>query len=149
MSDDFDAAALRFGDLWKTAQHLNICEVESVLRAPFSRMQPSNPQPHLDRAYRHALRFSRIRDVQALQQLRVALEDWEPPSSLGSLVTDESMRLVPFEVAQLVNLMPADAEEAKAVLPSLERFPAGDVLSLLEIMGSYAKLQIHAQISEF
>ena len=142
-AEDQDAASLKFVDFWKTAQHLNICEVESVLRGPFARMNAEGKlHPHLDKAYRHTLKFSRVRDVQALQQLRVALEDWEPPSSIGSLITDESLRLAPFEVAQLVNLMPADSEEAKALLPSLDRFQASDVLSVLEILGNYSKLQI-------
>ena len=139
--DEQDAATLRFSEFWRGAQHLNICEVESVLRGPFARMTAEKKfLPHLDRAYRHAFRFSKIRDVQALQQLRVALEDWEPPSSQGAALLD-SDRLAPFEVAQLVNLFPESPEIAKALLPSLDRFQNADINSILEILGQFANLQ--------
>ena len=143
MDEDQDAGTLKFANFWKNAQSLNICEVESVLRGPFARMNSEGRTiGHLDKAYRHSLRFSRIRDVQALQQLRVALEDWEPPSSIGALVDTAELRLAPFEVAQFVNLVPADPDEAKALMPSLDRFSNSDILSVLEIIGQYSKLQV-------
>jgi DNA-directed RNA polymerase subunit F len=138
--DAYDAGTLQFPAFFANAQALNICEVESILRGPYSRSQTAQEGSHLSRAYKHALKFSRIRDVQALQQLRIALEDWEPPSSLGAIVTSEDSKLNPFEVAQLVNLMPVDVDETKALIPSLGRFTNSDVLSALEILGQYSKL---------
>ena len=144
MDEKDDAARLQFSAEWQNAQCLNISEVESVLRGPFARMTTEGKiSQHLDRAYRHALKFSRIRDLQQLQQLRVSLEDWEPPSALGALAQDaDSVRLVPFEVSQLVNLMPTDADEAKGLIPSLSRFQNSDVMAALEILGNYSKLQM-------
>ena len=144
MDDTEDAATLKFSDFWKNAQSLNISEVESVLRGPFARMTNDGKiSQHLDRAYRHSLRFSKIRDLQQLQQLRVNLEDWEPPSALGALAQDaDSVRLAPFEVSQMVNLMPTDAEEAKTLMPSLARFQNSDIMSALEILGNFSRLQM-------
>ena len=149
--DEQDAGGLRFSEFWRGAQHLNICEVESVLRGPFARMnaEKSARLPHLDRAYRHAFRFSKIRDVQALQQLRVALEDWEPPSSQGQTVVADMDRLAPFEVAQLVNLFPESPEIAKALLPSLDRFQNADINSILEFLGQFANLQPTSIANDF
>jgi len=144
MEDKEDAATLQFPDFWQAAQSLNISEVESVLRGPFTRMTTEGKiSAHLDKAYRHSLKFSRIRDLQQLQQLRVNLEDWEAPSAMGALQdSGKLMRLAPFEVSQFVNLMPTDAEEAKALMPSLSRFQTSDVMAILEILGSYSKIQI-------
>ena len=139
-----DAATLQFSEFWQNAQSLNVSEVESVLRGPFTRMTSEGKiSQHLDKSYRHALKFSRIRDLQQLQQLRVNLEDWEPPSSLGALAQDpHSVRLAPFEVSQLVNLMPADADEAKALMPSVGRFQTSDIMAVLEILGNFSRVQI-------
>ena len=144
MDSQDDAATLQFSEIWKNAQGLNISEVESVLRGPFTRMTTEGKiSQHLDRAYRHALKFSRIRDIQQLQQLRVNLEDLEPPSALGALAQDvDSVRLAPFEVSQLVNLMPTDADEAKSLMPSLTRFQNSDVMAALEILWNFSKLQM-------
>jgi DNA-directed RNA polymerase subunit F len=144
MEDKEDAATLQFSDFWATASSMNISEVESVLKGPYQRMANEGKiSHHLQRAYLHALKFSRIRDVQQLQQLRVNLEDWEAPSAMGALQDNaKQTRLDAFEISQIVNLMPTDADEAKALMPSLCRFQNSDVMAILEILGSYSKIQL-------
>ena len=88
-------------------------------------------------AFKHSRRFGKLKESQALQELRMALEDWEAPSSAGTQQVE--WRLVPFEQAQLVNLVPSDSEEAISLIPSLDRFSPVDVSSVLDIISSYMK----------
>ena len=130
MEDQQDSAKLEFESIWKNAQCLNICEVEQLLKTPFLQGEAAgSTKPHLDMAFKHSRRFGKLKESQALQELRMALEDWEAPSSAGTQQVE--WRLVPFEQAQLVNLVPSDSEEALSLIPSLDRFSPVDVSSLL------------------
>ena len=138
MDDQQDSARLEFDSVWKNVQCLNICEVEHLLRTAYMQGEASgNTKPHLEMAFKHARRFSKFKDSQVSQELRMALEDWEAPSSTGSIQSD--IRLAPFEQAQLVNLVPSDADEAIALIPSLDRFSPVDISSVLEILMSFMK----------
>lgn len=139
MEDQDDAANLQFASVWKQAQCLNICEVEQLLKVPFLQGEASGAtKQHLEMAFKHARRFGRLKDSQALQELRMALEDWEAPSTSGSNVNDS--RLAAFEQSQLVNLAPSDSDEAQALIPSLCRFSSVDISSLLDMIGSFMKV---------
>ncbi len=131
MEDTQDAGLLKFDLIWKTAQCLNICEVEQLLRGPA--LQQSSQKGQLESAFKHARRFARLRDSQSLQELRITLEEWEAQSAVGD------NRLSPFEVAQLVNLVPSDVDEAKALIPSLDRFSPVDIGYVLETIQSFMK----------
>lgn len=138
MEDQQDSAKLQFEGVWKTAQCLNICEVEQLLRGPFLQAEAAGDmKPHLESAFKHARRFGKLKDTQALQELRMALEDWETPSSAGS--SENDVKLATFEQAQLINLAPGDADEAIALIPSLDRFSPVDVTSILDILATFMK----------
>lgn len=138
MEDLQDSANLEFDSIWKEAKCLNVCEVEQLLRTPYLQGEAVGAtKPHLEMAFKHARRFSKLKDAQALAELRMALEDWEAPSSVGTAQSES--RLTPFEQAQLVNLIPGDAEEAMSLIPSLLRFSPVDVGSVLDIITSFMK----------
>lgn len=138
MEDQQDAARLDFDGAWKNVQCLNICEVEQLLRTAYMQSEAtSSTKPHLEMAFKHARRFSKFKDSQSSQELRMALDDWEAPLSEGSLSSEA--RLASFEQAQLVNLVPTDAEEAVALIPSLDRFSPVDISSVLDILMSFKK----------
>ena len=138
MEDRQDASRLEFDTIWKTSKCLNICEVEQLLKTPFLQGEASGQRKHhLELAFNHARRFSKLKDSQGLQELRMALEDWEAPSSSG--INESDARLAPYEQAQLVNLLPADAEEAIALIPSLDRLSPVDISAVLDMIGSFIK----------
>jgi len=154
MEDQQDSAQLDFHGIWKNSRCLNICEVESELRIPFMHSEASgSTKPHLQMAYTHAKRFAKLRDQQSLQQLRGALEDWEAPhgsnANRGNETETSQSRLAPFELAQLVNLVPNDVDEAVSLIPSLERFSPVDLSSVLDTIASYMRQStaVPAQIS--
>lgn len=138
MEDKQDSASLEFDEIWKNAQCLNICEVEQLLKTPYLQGEASGiSKAHLESAFKHARRFAKLKDTQALHELRTALEDWEAPSGASS--GGAGSRLASFEQSQLVNLLPNDAEEAITLIPSLSRFSAIDISAVLDTIGSYVK----------
>ena len=144
MEDQQDSASLDFHQTWRNARCLNICEVENELRQPFMLSEASGTtKPHLQMAYTHAKRFSKLRDTQALHQLRSSLEDWEAPHGASGNQQSESemsqARLAPFELAQLVNLVPGDVDEAVSLIPSLERFSPVDLSVVLDTIAGYMR----------
>lgn len=143
MEDQQDSAHLDFQGIWKTSRCLNICEVENELRIPFMHSEASGSnKPHLQMAYAHAKRFAKFGE-QERQQLRAALEDWEAPHGSNENRKSESdmsqSRLAPFELAQLVNLVPNDVDEAVSLIPSLERFSPVDLSSVLDTISNYIR----------
>jgi hypothetical protein len=137
MEDKQDAASLEFHTLWKNAQCLNICEVEQLLKTPFLQGEASGvSKPHLELAFKHARRFGRLKDTQALHELRMALDDWEAPSSNDNA---GNHKLIGYEQSQLVNLLPNDPDETVALIPSLSRFSPVDISSILDTIGSFLK----------
>jgi DNA-directed RNA polymerase II subunit RPB4 len=148
MDDQEDAGSLQFDIVWKNAQCLNICEVEQLLKVPYLQGEASGAtKQHLETAFKHSRRFGKLKDSQALQELRMALEDWEAPSTSGSNVSDS--KLAAFEQAQLVNLVPSDSEEAKALIPSLFRFSSIDITGLLDTIGSFMRTAVPAMSQNY
>jgi len=144
MEDQQDSANLDFHQTWRNARCLNICEVENELRNPFIQTEASgSTKPHLQMAYTHAKRFSKLRDPQVLQQLHSSLEDWEAPNGTTAPQQDDGdmphTRLAAFELAQLVNLVPNDVDEAVSLIPSLERFSPVDLTVVLDIITGYIR----------
>jgi hypothetical protein len=141
MDDQQDSARLELGSIWVTAQCLNLCEVEQLLKTPYLHAEASGlSKPHIELAFKHARRFGKMKDTQTLHELRMALDDWEALSGMNNGQTD--IRLAPFEQAQLVNLTPNDADEARALIPSLSRFNAVDITSVLDVIASFMKTSV-------
>jgi DNA-directed RNA polymerase II subunit RPB4 len=138
MDDQQDSARLELGSVWSNAQCLNICEVEQLLKTPYLHGEASGQsKPHMEMAFKHARRFGKLKDSQTLHELRMALDDWEAPS--GAVSGQIDARLASFEQAQLVNLTPNDPDEAVALIPSLCRFSAVDIATVLDIIASFMK----------
>lgn len=138
MEDQQDSSTLEFSAIWKNAKSLNICEVEQLLKVPFLQGEASGTtKNHLEMAFKHARRFAKLKDSQALQELRMALEDWEAPSNKSAEGIDG--RITGFEQAQMVNLLPGDADEALILIPSLKRFAPVDISSILDIINSFTR----------
>ncbi|EER16647.1 DNA-directed RNA polymerase II 16 kDa polypeptide, putative [Perkinsus marinus ATCC 50983] len=135
MEDHQDSAELNFDPVWQKAQCLNICEVEQLLRQPYARLvesgRTSAKTQCLEQSYKHALRFSKITDPEALTELRAALEDWEPPTAA------QGGKLHSFEMAQLVSLLPENASVAKSLIPSMSRYSDNDLDQLLADITTY------------
>lgn len=98
----FCLCAPRCSDFLKAYHYVNkvkqFRDREVVNQVPCAEMQKCQPQPHGGRRCRHP-------HPRALNQVRRDLE---------------SHHLRPFEVAQIGNLCPQDAQEAKALIPSLD-----------------------------
>ncbi|KAK1867201.1 hypothetical protein I4F81_009708 [Pyropia yezoensis] len=136
---DEDAACLRLGVMDSDkVEVLMIAEAAALLAKREADHQKLGHTYSLDvvnglfrPAMNYCTRFDRIQNKTAVLAVRESFD--ARASELG---------LHAFEVAQLVNLMPADAEEAKAVIPSLreEGKIDNDVLnSLLMELTTFAK----------
>lgn len=136
---DEDAAVLRLGVMGRpNVEPLMIAEAAALLAKREADHQKLGHTYSLDvvnglfrPAMNYCTRFDRIQNKTAVLAVRESFD--ARASQLG---------LHPFEVAQLVNLMPADAEEAKAIIPSLreEDKIANDKLNeLLMELTTFAK----------
>lgn len=126
---DEDAAALRFGPEFDPAStvfaaldYQSVCDILALREenARNTSIPPEKRHPPVMKdnmvfaaAKRHANRFDMIKKPeQSISIRRMIISE-----------KDESgePRFHPFEVVQIMNLMPADAEEARALIPSLEK----------------------------
>lgn len=109
---DEDASELRFGPEFEPskAQPLFLSEAAHLLSVKLQGQQTGTHQPDvnpvLKKSVDYAKKFDSIRGTEQAVDVRTQLESVKPP-------------LHPFEVAQLASLVPKDAEEAKAIIPSL------------------------------
>ncbi|OSX74957.1 hypothetical protein BU14_0260s0026 [Porphyra umbilicalis] len=134
---DEDAAQLRLG-VMEGEEVLMISEAAALLakrEADHAKLGHTYSLDVVNGLFRPAAtycaRFDRIQNKTAVLAVRDTFDG--RGAELG---------LHPFEVAQLVNLMPADAEEAKAIIPSLreEGKIDNDVLNgLLMELTTFAK----------
>lgn len=93
----------------ESAQPLFLAEASTLLTLKLSKLEQEDPDmtPVLKKSLKHLERFDAFRGAEAAVDVRYMLEHAEPP-------------LHPFELAQLASLCPKDAEEAKAIIPSLK-----------------------------
>lgn len=118
-SGDEDAAKLEFGAEFdeQKGQPLFTAEVLQLLKLHKEKNQHVQVNNRLlEPSLEHCERFGQIETTDAAIMVREQLQKVEP-------------RLHPFEVAQLASLMPKDAEEAKAIIPSLAANYDDDVLN--------------------
>ncbi len=106
-----DAAELNLGAEFtgEEAQPLFLAEAAQLLQLKLEQNTAEDPEHSqvLQKSLRHLQRFDQIHGQEAAVYVRRVLESAEPA-------------LHPFEVAQLASLVPGDAEEAKAIIPSLK-----------------------------
>lgn len=93
----------------ESAQPLFLAEASQLLTLKLSKLEQEDPDltPVLKKSLKHLERFDSFRGAEAAVDVRRMLENTTPT-------------LHPFELAQLASLCPKDAEEAKAIIPSLK-----------------------------
>lgn len=130
---DEDAANLELGPEFgpTVAQPLFLSEAAHLLRVKVNSQDSSaqyQPEinPVLKKSVEYAERFDVLKGTAQAIAVREQLSKVDPP-------------LHPFEIAQLASLLPKEAEEAKAIIPSLRDRYENDVLNeLLKNMDSFA-----------
>lgn len=116
-----DAARLELGPEFHQengAQPLFLSEVAHLLNFHGKKKDEYEPElnPVLDKSLKYARRFGQLQKPEQAIAIRDQLMKIEP-------------KLHPFEIAQLASLMPGDANEAKAIVPSLVGRYDDDVLN--------------------
>eukprot|EP00177_Eucheuma_denticulatum_P006365 GFKZ01011603.1.p1 GENE.GFKZ01011603.1~~GFKZ01011603.1.p1 ORF type:complete len:158 (+),score=23.13 GFKZ01011603.1:255-728(+) len=120
--EDEDAAQLKLGHEFSEtagAQPLFISEVAHLLQLQVEGKKDSqydSINPVLKKSLEYANRFMQLKTTEQAISVRDQLSKVQPP-------------LAQFEIAQLASLMPKEAEEAKAILPSLRDRYDDDVLN--------------------
>ncbi|KAI8645529.1 DNA-directed RNA polymerase II subunit RPB4 [Parasitella parasitica] len=108
-TDQEDASTLKLGDEFEGAQCLYISEVRIILEAQEdSKENGTDNRPRTNvmaKTLDYVRAFSRFSNIESVREVRQVL-------------LKENM--AQFEVAQIANLCCEDAEEAKALIPSLE-----------------------------
>uniref|UniRef100_A0A7S3EJM0 RNA polymerase Rpb4/RPC9 core domain-containing protein n=1 Tax=Rhodosorus marinus TaxID=101924 RepID=A0A7S3EJM0_9RHOD len=124
-----DAGELRLGKEFdpKVATALMICEAHALLQ---EKLQKGDVSDDMDSVFRRSLayteNFDRVRELENTQAIRERL--------------DRQRELHPYERAQLVNLLPDTAEEAKSIIPSLQDKVNEDQLNhLLQDLASFTQ----------
>jgi DNA-directed RNA polymerase II subunit RPB4 len=120
---DEDASMLELGPDFtpEKAQPIFLAEAAFLLKNKIDQHQattsfPGDVNPVLKKSFEYAQRFDTFQSGEVAMHVRQRLGDGvEPP-------------LHPFEIAQIASLVPGDADEAKAIIPSLRDKYADDVL---------------------
>eukprot|EP00322_Chrysochromulina_rotalis_P029559 CAMPEP_0115845958 /NCGR_PEP_ID=MMETSP0287-20121206/9618_1 /TAXON_ID=412157 /ORGANISM="Chrysochromulina rotalis, Strain UIO044" /LENGTH=145 /DNA_ID=CAMNT_0003299743 /DNA_START=62 /DNA_END=499 /DNA_ORIENTATION=+ len=105
--EEEDASKLQLGPDFSRAKCLLNADVAIILERKREAMEGKGQQPKSDflKAYTYVNKVKQFRDRHVVVQVRKDLEAYG---------------LEPFEVAQLGNLCPENALEAKALIPSLD-----------------------------
>lgn len=119
---DEDAAQLELGEEFNNpeAQPLFLSEVAHLLKLQVDGKKGTDYEPDLNPVLKKSLEYAgRFGQLTSTEQA-IAVRDQ---------LTKVQPQLHPFEVAQLASLMPKEAEEAKAIIPSLKDRYDDDVLN--------------------
>lgn len=118
-----DAAELQLGPEFsgQDSQPLFLSEASHLLSVKLQKLQDTGSyQPDMNvvlkKSVEYAQRFDAIQGSEQAVQVRSQLSGVEP-------------KLHPFEIAQIASLVPKDAEEAKAIIPSLAKQYEDDALN--------------------
>jgi DNA-directed RNA polymerase II subunit RPB4 len=131
---DEDASILELGPEFtpEKAQPIFLAEAAFLLKNKIDQHQatssfPGDLNPVLKKSFEYAQRFDTFQGGEVAMHVRKRLgEETVPP-------------LHPFEIAQIASLVPGDADEAKAIIPSLREKYADDVLQ--RILNDVAQFQ--------
>eukprot|EP00741_Cyanophora_paradoxa_P021649 tig00000241_g20895.t1 len=127
-----DAALLKFSKDFADAHVLTNSEVAIILDHRQSKSfsgeaDSKNLTQTFHKTLAYTKRFSRIKNQQAVSELRSMLE--------GRHSGDK--KLEPFQLVSLVNLCPETAEEARALIPTLDRFDDAELDEMLKDIASF------------
>lgn len=120
--NDEDASELQFPKEFENAETLLISEVHMLLEHRKQQNESAEEEQELSEVFMKTLnycqRFSRFKNRETISAVR-------------SLLTQKKVHK--FELAQLANLCPETADEAKALIPSLEgRFEDKELQQILD-----------------
>ncbi|XP_003386979.1 PREDICTED: DNA-directed RNA polymerase II subunit RPB4-like [Amphimedon queenslandica] len=126
-----DATELRFGKDFDTADALLVSEVKMLLEHRKAQHESQDDDQDLSEVFTKTLdycqTFSKYNSRETISAIRGALQ---------------KHKLHKFEVACLANLAPADADEAKTLLPSLQgRFDDLELNELLDDIRTHMNYQ--------
>mmetsp|Transcript_94 Transcript_94/g.175 ORF Transcript_94/g.175 Transcript_94/m.175 type:complete len:138 (-) Transcript_94:165-578(-) len=123
-AEEEDAAQLKLGADFSTAQCMMCSEIEILLKHRQESMEDSEAEvsPVFLQTLEYVQRFSRFKNRAAVKEIRACLT---------------KRMLVEFEIASLCNLGPEEVEEARALVPSLIRFDDDEVQAILNDLSNY------------
>lgn len=97
----------KLGSEFSTANFLSIPEVALLLKYFKEQGQTGGPHSHFEKIYQYVKRFNRFPSNEIATQIRNMLQE---------------NNFSEIEIALLMNLCPSTAEEAKSLIPDLDRF---------------------------
>ncbi|EFC48219.1 predicted protein [Naegleria gruberi] len=125
---------LELGD-FKDRQCLTISEVAQMLskkKEEVEQEQTDYINDVFDKSLTYARRFGGGLSVETTMAIKSALGR----ATVTLKDSQERRKLQPFQIAQLANLMPGDAEEAATLIPSLKAFDETEIGNLLKDLES-------------
>lgn len=130
-ANDEDATLLQLGSEFaiEKAQPLFHAEAARLLTVKYGPAVENDSEMNrvLRKSMRYTSRFDSIQNQENTVEVRELLEKVQPA-------------LHPFEIAQLASLVPKDAEEAKAIIPSLARtFENEDLNKILKDLEEFVR----------
>ncbi|PFH38654.1 DNA-directed RNA polymerase II RPB4 [Besnoitia besnoiti] len=129
MERKIDCQFMGLGPEFRSAKCLNLCELQLILsdqlRLPNTRS--AEAQSLLKASYDYSTRFAKLRTRNVIVDLRSNLE--------------REGDLHQYEIAQLVDLLPKSPDEAKALIPTLNRLPAPRLQRILDLLEMF---RVHA-----
>ncbi|CED84050.1 RNA polymerase II, fourth largest subunit [Phaffia rhodozyma] len=111
-----DAAELKLGDEFNDAGCLLVSEVQVLLNQRDQSLESGNSMVYT-KTLAHVSQFSR---------------PLEEVTTIRSILMREGDLFKPFEIAQIGNLLPKGAEEAKSLIPSLSKVDDDKLQGLLD-----------------
>eukprot|EP01138_Halocafeteria_seosinensis_P007450 gb/GECG01007615.1/.p1 GENE.gb/GECG01007615.1/~~gb/GECG01007615.1/.p1 ORF type:complete len:186 (+),score=44.68 gb/GECG01007615.1/:1-558(+) len=151
MGDNFgrpqeDASQLQFGEGFdENCAFLSNSEVSWLLE----QFQEKGDDKRFSDAFQQSLEYCRrfggnaeMRTADSTDELRNSLQSLEFRRTDNEGREERKEGLHPYELASLCNLNPGSVEEAKSLIPSLERFTDEDVQAAVEVLKKVASRTI-------
>ncbi|KAF0975268.1 hypothetical protein FDP41_006020 [Naegleria fowleri] len=132
MEDTEDAERLELGD-FKDKTCLTISEVAHILQRKKEELEKEQSDfinDIFDKSLSYAKRFGGGLSYESSLDIKTTLAR----QTLALKDSQDRKKLVSFQIAQLANLMPGDAEEAITLIPSLRVFDESEIEKILKDM---------------
>ncbi|CAG7851674.1 SubName: Full=Uncharacterized protein {ECO:0000313/EMBL:CCA74453.1} [Serendipita indica DSM 11827] len=123
--EEEDAATLKLGAEFNNAGCLLISEVKILLKEKEGK--PGVDSPVFNKTVEYVNMFSKFSTEDTIGLVRATLR--------------RQANLTQFETAQLANLCPSTAEEAKSIIPSLAKYDDDELQPLLDELQSMRRFQ--------
>ncbi|KAG2392835.1 hypothetical protein C9374_011560 [Naegleria lovaniensis] len=132
MEDTEDAERLELGD-FKDKTCLTISEVAHILQRKKEELEKEQSDfinDIFDKSISYSKRFGGGLSYESALDIKTTLAR----QTLALKDSQDRKKLVSFQIAQLANLMPGDAEEAITLIPSLRVFDESEIEKILKDM---------------